>query len=319
MLDANLAQPAPGQWAPAGDRPGLPPQITPQPVASPKPSRGRLFVLLAILALVALGAGAFFVLRGDGGSGEKIAQVDDPTVAPAQFSLQAAAQGASSSSTARYEINMSMGGFGALTMIGGIDTEAQLMTFTMDMGAFMGGAGGPGEVEAILDVGNGTMYMSSAGLGFPTDAPWISMDLGAIAETSGMTIEDFQDQFTANPLDVAALFTEADDVVDLGAETIDGVEVRHYQVSIDTAAALAANPQMQQQVDLGDLGADIPSEIVYDVWVTADNQLRRMTFAMDIFGQEMVMEMNVSAVGEPLDVQIPSPDEVMDVTDLAGF
>ena len=42
-----------------------------------------------------------------------------------------------------------------------------------------------------------------------------------------------------------------------------------------------------------------------------------MTFAMDVFGQEMVMEMNVSAVGEPLNVQIPSPDEVMDVTGLA--
>ncbi|MGI9645370.1 MAG: hypothetical protein ACR2O6_08695 [Ilumatobacteraceae bacterium] len=312
----GLAQPTPGQpgqWSEA-----LPPQITPQPVESPKHSRGRLFVLIAILALVALGAGAFFVLRGDSG-GETITQTEDPTVVPAQFSLQAAAQGASSASTARYEINMSMGGFGALTMTGGIDTDAQIMTFTMDMGAFLGGAEGPSEVEAILDVGNGTMYMSGAGMGFPTDADWISMDLSAIAETSGMTIDDFQNQFTANPLDVAALFTDADDIVDLGAETIDGAEVRHYQVSIDTAAALAANPQMQQQVDLGDLGADVPSEIVYDVWVTEDNQLRRMTFAMDIFGQEMVMEMNVSAVGEPLDVEIPSSDDVMDVTGLAGF
>lgn len=315
------AAPTSPTWAPPGVG-GVPAAAPPaaalafDPVAEePRRSRRPLYALVAVVALLVVGVGALVALRsGSGGDGDALVEVEESSA----FSLAAAAEQATEASTVRYEMNMSMGALGDMTMVGGMDSEAQIMTMTMDMGAILGGQG-LGQIEAIIDAGNGVMYISNpGGMGFPTDAAWISMNLAELAEQSGMSVDDFQDQFTANPLDVAEMFTDADTVVDVGAETIDGVAVRHYLVTVDLEAALAANPQLEQQVDLSDLGADIPTEIVYDVWVTEDNQLRRMTFALDIVGQEMVVEMNVTAVGEPLDVQIPSPDEVMDLTDLLG-
>jgi len=37
-----------------------------------------------------------------------------------------------------------------------------------------------------------------------------------------------------------------------------------------------------------------------------------------MLGQEFVVEMNLTDVGLPLDVEIPSADDVMDLTDLLG-
>ena len=48
-----------------------------------------------------------------------------------------------------------------------------------------------------------------------------------------MSIEDIQSQFTANPLDVAQLFAGADEVVEVGTDTIAGEQVMHYQVTVD--------------------------------------------------------------------------------------
>lgn len=303
-------------WAP----PGMPPQAAPslpsiplEAVSPPTPrSRGPLFALLAVIALVAVGVGALFALRGGGG--------DDQLVeAGESFSLAAAAQQATEASTVRYDVEMSMGGLGEFTMGGGIDNDAQLMTIEMDAAALFGGATDFGGFQAIIDIGNGVMYMSNpAELGLPVDADWVSIDLASIAEQSGMSIEDFQDQLSANPFDVAQLFTQAADVVDVGAETIDGVEVRHYVVTVDLADALAANPQLDGQFDLSEIGADLPGEIDYDVWVTEGNQLRRMKFALDAFGQEMTVEMNITEVDVPLDVVIPDPADVADLGGLFG-
>lgn len=305
-------------WAPPGSHapasvapPSAPLAFSPVP-DRPKRSRTPVFVLVAVVALIVVGIGALVAFRGDGG-GDAVVDVEESSA----FSLAAAAEQAAHANTVRYELNMSMGPLGELSMVGGIDNDAQIMAFTMDVGAILGGEGA-GQIEAIIDAGNGVMYMSNPGMGFPTDAAWVSMDLGDLADQSGMSIEDFQDQFAANPLDVAAIFADADSVVDVGADEIDGVAVRHYEVTVDFAEAMAANPQLEQQVDLGEFGADFPTEIEYDVWVTEDNQLRRMTFALDMLGQEFVVEMNVTDVGVPLDVEFPSADDVMDVTDLVG-
>ncbi len=320
---APPSAPSAPAWAPPGTTasgataPGATaPPSTPlsfEPVdAQPKRSRGPLFALIAVVALVVAGLGAVLALRGGDDGGATVVAVEDTSA----FSLAAATQRATEATTARFEMDMSIGGVGDISMSGGIDNEAQIMTLSMDMGAVPGGAGFVA-FESIIDVGNGVMYMGSPSeMGFPTDAAWISMDLAEVAEQSGMSLEDFQDQFV-NPLDVAELFADVDAAVDVGADTIDGVAVRHYVVTVDLADVVAANPQLEQEIDLIDLGG-LPEEVEYDVWVTEDNQLRRMTFAIDVVGQEMFVEMNVTGVGEPLDVQIPSPDDVMDLTELLG-
>lgn len=307
---------------------------------SPKKSRSGLYIALALIAVVVVAVGAVFAFRSgdDSGSDSAPAERDDPDAGgPADdsddsgaggggalgtgaFSLDAAVEQASASSAVEYDMSMSMGSFGSMEMSGGIDTAAQVMTMRMDLGALLGGAPGgadaPEGIDVILDVGNGVMYMGADGFGaaFPSDTPWISMDLEMIAAQSGMSLEEFQSQFGANPLDAANLFADAEERVDLGMEEIDGEPVRHYQVTVDFAAALEANPQLEAQVD--ESLQDVPEFVVYDVWVTEDNQLRRMAFDLPMLGETMSMEMNMRSIGGALDVQIPPPDQVTDLMEM---
>ena len=132
-----------------------------------------------------------------------------------------------------------------------------------------------GDIEVLLDGDAGVMYLGADALGglLPSDVPWLSIDLTALAENEGIPLEDMQNEWFVDPADSARLLLDADNVVEIGPETIDGVDTVRYQVTVDVADALAASPQAGSA--LGDAMIDVPDTVVYDVWVTADNQLRR--------------------------------------------
>ncbi len=297
--------PAPNTLAP----PHAPP-LEPAPVVSPKRSRSRLFGLVAAVALVVLGIGAIAAIRSGAGSTSTV-EVDDSSA----FSLAAAAEQAAAANTVRYRMDMSMGALGQVSISGGVDNDAQVMTMTMDASALLGG-GDVEQIETIIDVGNGVMYMSTAGMGLP--AAWVSIDLTVVAEQSGMSLDEYRAQLAADPLDIATALTAADAVVDLGDDSIDDIPVRHYRVTIDVAEAIAATPQLEQQLDLTGLDTELPSTIDYDVWVTEQSQLRRLAFTIGVAGQSLSVELNVTDIGAPLDIESPPADQVMDMTGFLG-
>jgi hypothetical protein len=67
-------------------------------------------------------------------------------------------------------------------------------------------------------------------------------------------------------------------------------------------------------VDIG-----LPGSVTLDVWVTADNQLRRVSFDTEVAGQPIAMQLDMNASDEPLGVELPAESEVVDLTDLLGF
>lgn len=319
----------PAGMSPAGPiEPGTPlaPLVPVDQTEERRTGRGAWIVLVALIVVIAFGVGTLVMLGGssndrvsdeNGDAADEIAVVERDA---GTFSLQAAAQGAVAASTVHYEMTVSMGSFGATTMSGAIDNEAQIMTMSMDMAGFLGGAETE-SIDTIIDIGNGKMYMSNSGeFGFPGGKPWLGFDLLGFAEMSGMSLEELQSEFSANPFDVAYLFDGADEVVEVGDDTIDGEPVKHYQVTVDLLAALEANPSLvQDQLDAEMLWDDVGGELVYDVWVTEGNELRRMSFSMDTLGEQMVVDMKVTEVGSPVDVVIPAPDEVEDMTELLGL
>lgn len=288
--------------------------VVPEPVA-PKRSGRTWALLVAVVAVLVAGVGAFFLLSGGGDGGDADGAVDG-----AQYSLAAAAQQAAEARTVTFDMEMEAGPLGALTMTGAADRDAQLMTMSMDMGDVMGI--GEGSVEMILDVAGGVMYMSADGFGdmMPVQAEWFSIDLATMAEMNGQSLDDLRDEFAFDPTASAALLL-GEDAVELGIEEIDGEQVKHYQVTVDLAAALAATPQAQQQLDesgLG-LGDELPETIVYDVWVTGDNRLRRMAFELPVMGEELRTRMDFRSVDEPLEVEIPDASDVVDLTEMMGL
>lgn len=312
MTDAPptlAAPPATTSWAPPGQ--GSTPSF--EPVEEPQ-RRGRSGMLLvAVLALFALGVGAFVAI----GSSSDNDGITLPAVEP--YSLAAAAEQTVAARSVAFDLSVTAGDFGAVTVSGAVDNESQLMTVSTDLSSLIAGSDMPsfgGEVEMLLDGTTGTIYLGADALGglLPTSASWLSIDLGVLAEQSSQSLDDMRADMFFDPTESARLLLDADagDIVEIGNEVIDGVDTVHYQVTVDVAAAIAATPQAGSELDAS--GVDLPETVVYDVWVTADNQLRRASFDLDVAGQQISMVLDMTASDQPLAAEVPA-----DAFDITGF
>jgi hypothetical protein len=141
-----------------------------------------------------------------------------------------------------------------------------------------------------------------------------------LAEQSGQSLDDLEGELAFDPSDIAESLLEPENSIEIGIETIDGVEVKHYQVTVDIAAAIAALPQSEiddalEGLDVPDI--DVPDTLVYDVWVTADNDLRRVSFDTELAGQTIGMQLDMTTSDQPLDIAVPT--DAFDLSGLLGF
>jgi hypothetical protein len=173
-------------------------------------------------------------------------------------------------------------------------------------------------MTVLLDGSTGVVYLDASALGglLPRDANWVSIDLGVVAEEGGQALDDLQSEFGIDPAEIARTLLDPESATEVGVDTIDGVEAKHYEVTVDLAAALGAVPQAQLDPAIADI--DLPDIVTYDVWVTADNQLRRVSFELDVAGQSIGMQLDMTASNEPLDVEVPADSDVFDITGLLG-
>ncbi len=270
---------------------------------------------------MALGVAAFVALA-DSGSDDR-ADIAEP------YSLIAAAESTIDARTVEFDVTVSVSDLAEITVAGTVDNDSQLMSVTTDLSALLALGDTPmplgdGDMTLLIDGSTGIVYLDASALGgfLPDSAAWVSIDLGTLAEQSGQALDDRQDEFILDPSDIARSLLDTDSATEVGTETIDGVEVKHYEVSVDLADALAAVPQADLDEALG--GADLPDielpdTVTYDVWVTADNQLRRVSFATEIAGQTIGMQLEMTTSNEPLDVELPAEADVFDLTGLLGF
>ncbi len=304
------APPAWGPPSPVSDIPDI--GGTPDLPASSGRRRPALLIV-AVVALVALGVGAFVALGNPAGD-------TGVTLPDAEaFDLAAAAQGTVDARTIEYDLTVAAGDLGSVTVSGAVDNETKLATVTADLSTLLG-LDGPlpidGGIELLVDGANGVVYLGADALGglLPADSAWISIDLAVLAERSGVSLDDLRSEFVVDPAASAQALLDADNAVELGTEEIDGITVRHYEVTVDLAAAIAAAPQAAEQFDaeLGELDAVLPETVTYDVWVTEDNQLRRASFDVTVADQTVSMVLDMTTSSEPLDLQVPA--DAFDVT-----
>ena len=124
----------------------------------------------------------------------------------------------------------------------------------------------------------------------------------------------FESADMGNPLDAGALFENAKSVTEIGFDEVDGVKVKHFQVAVDTVAAMKVSPQLQQQVD--QLGGDIPEELTYEVYVDEQNQIRRTTIDIVLANQTTSVDVVIKPQTEPIVIETPDPADVTDFADL---
>jgi hypothetical protein len=148
---------------------------------------------------------------------------------------------------------------------------------------------GVGEgIEAI--VLNSVMYLKLPMLS--SSKPWLRMDLnsGPMAVMRSLNTTSM-----LNGLKGALALKP------VGEETVNGVSTTHYTVTVDAAKALKA-----QGIPSSSLGGTVPKQLTYDLWVSKDDLVRKITMSLSSFS----VNLNFSNYGKPVTVTAPPANQV---------
>jgi hypothetical protein len=252
------------------------------------------------------------------------------------LALRAAPDAVADAGTAAFEMVMEISAQGESFTIdasGAYDAANQRMSMEIDMGAMFEGLAAssgeevpPGFGEPMRMVVDGTtIYMQAPMLAFLGDgAGWVSYtpeDLGMSSQALGLGASAYDPSSYLESLRGA---TGEPEVV--GTEEVRGVETTHYVATMDLAAALASVPEQQRDLAEAQLGQLGGGTIPLDVWIDADGLPRRLVMDMSELFSSMGMGQDAGAVttveyfdyGVPVDIEVPSPDEVTSFADELG-
>ena len=272
------------------------------------------------------------------GDGEGAVEVK--TGDAAVSALRAAPDAVAEAGTAQLELVMDMAMQGQsfeITATGAIDAAAERMRMVMDMDALFdqlaessgeevpAGLGGAFEVVADGD----TIYMRAPMFEMMGVEGWLSVtpeDLGTSAEGLGFGAGAYD--FTQTLESLRGVGEEPEVV---GQEEVRGVETTHYRASMNLAQALEEAPADQREQleaafeQMGGAGGALDIDFPVDVWIDEDDLPRRMRMEMgSLFAAAglgdatMTMTMEFFDYGEPVDIEVPSADEVTPMKDAFG-
>lgn len=201
--------------------------------------------------------------------------------------------GIKASTTAQMTMQMDMGGQG-INADGEVDytTTPPQMAMTMESPAAAG--------ESIeMRMVDGVMYMN---MGQMTNDKFVSFDLSDPAN-----LPPGMDQLTGT-MDPLAAFDSFEDgvqsVVFVGDEDVDGEQLGHYEVKLDTS-------KVEQFKELP-TQAELPKTVSYDLWLDDENRTRKMTMEMAMAGAPVEMEVEFTNWDEPVDIAAPPASEIVE-------
>lgn len=333
LPDPTVAQdlPAPTLPAPSPAPPVVAATLPPPPapvdatvalrplVESGSTSRRPLVIALALITVVAAGLAAFAVSRGNGD--ESLTDTTPDIVTDAEvdtaFSFATAASAASTAGSMQFEMTSTTTD-GVVAMVATIDRASQRIAAEVDMSRLTVENGffeTPDNAAMILDDSTRTMYLGSEFFGAFSDvaSSWVSMNIDGMDNG-----DDSIDELFANPFEMTFLFGEVEPI-DHGLETIDGERLRHVQIPVSVADMLADPGGIDDFTDLNDLpGIGELDEVVFDVWVSEDNSIRRISLDLVVAGEPNGFDMWVVMSTGPTEIPLPEPSEVTDLEELFG-
>jgi hypothetical protein len=198
---------------------------------------------------------------------------------------------------------------------------------TMDMGVL------GGEMQIVME--DGVVYMR-APMFQDAGTDWVSMDPSKMDPVAAAQFGGFG-AGTTDPSAYVGLFAGVFDVKVSGEEELKGVPTTHYVGTIDLKkvvkgfsevvgkdADAATKKQLKEAVkQFESLGID--DKIPFEIWIDAEGLPRRQRITMD-FGKlvpgaedaNMEMTVDFSDFGKPVDIEIPDPSDVTDMTGALG-
>jgi len=107
-----------------------------------------------------------------------------------------------------------------------------------------------------------------------------------------------------DPKSTMEMFTKGlKSVTFIGDETVRGDQTAHYRVTTSTES-------LEDSLGGTTTGADLPDVVSYDVWLDADNRMRKMKAEV---GKQSTLEMEMFNWGEPVSIEAPPDSQVQDL------
>ena len=265
-------------------------------------------------ALAALLVALTGALVGCGGGG-----------APDLSGVAQAAQKTEDAGTARFELSVDAEGASSLSAEGAVDYERQRARMSMDLGSLGGLLGGQSSAseDLALDViiDGKVFYMR-----FPLlselvgkGRPWLKMDLEQLAEQSGADLGQLDQLSQLDPSQALTYLRGAGEFSEVGDEDVRGVPTTRYEGTIDLRAAVDEAPADQRKQLEQLLEGSGVSELPAEAWIDGDGYLRKLTLDFSALAEApFSMAMELFDFGGPVELDLPSDDEVTDITELAS-
>jgi LppX_LprAFG lipoprotein len=189
--------------------------------------------------------------------------------------------------TAKMSMTMSAAG-SDITAQGILDyaTEPPAMQMKMTMPSL-------GNSPIDMRLLDGTMYMN---MGEITQGKFIAFDLndpnGPLGDMSALTD-------SMNPVDsLADLEGGLKSVVYVGDEDVDGEQLSHYELTVDTSKVKT----------MADQAATLPKTITYDIWFDSEDRTRQMI--MDVPQAKTSIEVKMFDWDVPVTIKKPAPKQI---------
>lgn len=271
-------------------------------------ARTRLFAALAAPLLVVALAGCGSDKSGSDDKADGSSAADaapdglkaGDEIDPADF-LATMKAGVDTSTTATVKMTMTAAGMD-ITADGQLDYTTTPPEMSMQMTMPM-----LGEDPIDIRIVDGKAYMNMGAL---SGNKFVMSSLDDPAGPLG-DMSEFTDSF--DPVQSMENFSDGfSKVVYVGQDSLDGDDVAHYELSIDTTKLGDA---------LGSLGASsgteaMPKELTYDAWLDGDNRIRKVDMQLGDLGS---LTMEVSGWGEDVTIEAPPSDQITDSADLSGL
>ncbi len=289
-------------------------------------------LLLAFVALVAVAA------AGCGGTSVAV---------PELTSFQTAATKSSAAQSARFEMTVAVslpGTDKSLTFSasGAFDNAAKRSEAEVDMsaladmfssfGAALGASGSTDtgntsdwKLHVIQDGQTAYVQFPPLTRQLPAGKTWVMGNATDLSGSSG-AMGQFGSVAGASPKDAFGMLKAVSGSIEaVGTDTLHGVETSHYRATLDLAKVEQLLPAARRDA-LGSLDQSAAqaglSEIPFDIWIDADNQVRKLT--MDIDAKQPGTDKSVKAslslevydYGTPVEIELPPADQVVDASTL---
>jgi hypothetical protein len=269
-------------------------------------------LLLAILAVAGCGGGSAQPSSTD--------QVDISTsAAPQAQAVLAAGQKTSAERSARVSFRATFTGDTSGTITGeGVVSQRQ-GHLTMDLGGLTGV--GTGQAEIVFD--KLVYYMKlppGSGASLPPGKDWFKLDFAKLGKQQGLDLSQLMQLNQSDPSQALDFLQGAsDDFEEVGQEDVRGEQTTHYKGTVDLRKVAEEAPAdvQEQYRKLSELAGD--KKVPMEVWIGDDGLVRKIAFTQAVpNGGSVKMEEELYDFGTDEQVEVPSDDEVVDLTALLG-